>query len=81
MVDKFPPTFFEVRTLKYVRRNDNMIVYTSEIDQSDLTNECWLVQFEGVSACEDCDVKGTPECGGANIILTGKNAKGKVVPL
>ena len=32
--------------------------------QSELTGDCWLVQFEGLAACETCPSRGTPECGG-----------------
>lgn len=51
------------------------------IPQSKLTSECWLVQFRGFEACKDCEVKGTPDCGGKSIIKTGKNEKGFVVPI
>ena len=52
-----------------------------QIKQTDLTGECWMIQFEGVRACEDCEAKGTEECGGKNIIRTGKNDKGLSIPL
>uniref|UniRef100_A0A6M3K4U1 Uncharacterized protein n=1 Tax=viral metagenome TaxID=1070528 RepID=A0A6M3K4U1_9ZZZZ len=34
------------------------------IDQSTLTADCWLVQFEGLAACSTCEVRNTPDCGG-----------------
>ncbi len=51
------------------------------ISQSELTSECWLVQFVGLTECETCDVKNTNECGGPDIRETGKNSKGFEVPL
>jgi len=38
------------------------------IRQSDLTSECWLVQFWGLVACEHCEVRGSRECGGRRIL-------------
>ena len=51
------------------------------IKQNELTAECWLVQFQGFSACETCEVKDTKECGGSNIRKTKKNEKGFSIPL
>ena len=58
-----------------------MKVEINEINQSHLTSECWLVQFNGFSACETCEVRDTEECGGPNIRKTKKNEKGFSVPL
>jgi len=41
---------------------------TKVIKQSGLTSDCWLVQFWGISACQDCPMRGTDECGGKNIL-------------
>jgi len=38
-----------------------------EIDQSKLTSDCWLIQFKGLKACENCEAKDTDECGGKDI--------------
>ena len=48
---------------------DNQIVITEskEIDQDTLTADCWLIQFSGLSVCENCEVKDTPNCGGRAI--------------
>jgi hypothetical protein len=51
------------------------------IIQSQMTAECWLIQFQGKKACEDCEVRDTEDCGGQNIRKTGKNEKGFPVPL
>jgi hypothetical protein len=56
-------------------------ITTRVMSQSDLTSECWLIQFEGQAACDDCEVKDTPGCGGESIRMTGRNAKGVHVPL
>jgi hypothetical protein len=37
------------------------------IDQSTLTSECWLIQFNGLKACESCEFKNKKSCGGKNI--------------
>lgn len=54
---------------------------TTTIRQSELSAECWNIQVWGIEACENCEVKGTDECGGKNIIKTGENEKGFKVPL
>jgi len=40
---------------------------SKEIDQSKLTSECWLIQFDGLSACEGCEYLNTNDCGGQAI--------------
>jgi hypothetical protein len=49
------------------------------IQQSKLSEECWIVQFSGLSSCKTCEYKNTKECGGKVIRKTGKNNKGIVV--
>ncbi len=39
-----------------------------EINQSTLTSDCWLVQFNGLAACESCEIKNTGECGGGETL-------------
>lgn len=51
------------------------------VPQDKMTSECWLIQFNGLKACESCEVKGKKSCGGKNIVKTGKNEKGHTVPL
>lgn len=41
---------------------------SKEIDQSKLTADCWLIQFNGLSACTTCKLKGTSECGGGETL-------------
>lgn len=50
-----------------VENGQVVITESKEIDQSKLTSDCWLIQFNGLSACETCKVKDTSECGGQNI--------------
>ena len=52
-----------------------------QINRAHLTDECWMIQFEGLSACKNCAAKGTRKCSGKGIILSGKNKKGFKVPL
>lgn len=51
------------------------------INQKELTGECWLVQMQGITACETCEFADTRNCGGSVIRETGKNRKGHEVPL
>lgn len=51
------------------------------VNQQDLSSECWMVQFHGLEYCNKCDYKDTKDCGGENIRKTGKNEKGKEVPI
>jgi hypothetical protein len=46
-----------------VENGQLVITEIKVIDQSKLTNDCWLIQFDGLLACETCEVKDTPECG------------------
>lgn len=39
-----------------------------QIDQSKLTMDCWLIQFNGLDACKGCEFKNTPECGGGETL-------------
>lgn len=41
---------------------------TYTINSNDLTPDCWDIQMKGIKACDSCDVKNTPECGGKAII-------------
>jgi len=52
---------------------------TKVIRQKDLSAECWLVQFSGTDYCNFCEYKDTKDCGGKNILKTGKNENGKVI--
>lgn len=38
------------------------------INQAELTSDCWMIQFRGIEACEECKYKNTSKCGGKNII-------------
>ena len=51
------------------------------VNKAKLTAECWGVQFNGLEACNECEFKGTKECGGKKIVKTGKNEKGFKVPI
>lgn len=57
------------------------IIQSRSISQSELSSECWAVQFRGLEACKLCEFKGTDECGGKDILNTGTNDKGLSVPL
>jgi hypothetical protein len=52
---------------------------TKVINQSTLTSDCWLVQFEGLSKCKTCEAKGTKDCGGGETLkrLKAEAKKGK----
>jgi hypothetical protein len=40
------------------------ITESKEVNQKSLTSDCWLIQLEGPSACENCEARNTEECGG-----------------
>jgi len=50
-----------------------VITHSQKVNQSELTSDCWLIQIKGLEACKTCEVKGTKECGGKNIIKKLKN--------
>lgn len=52
-----------------------------EFSQSQLTGECWSVQLLGRGHCNKYEFKGKKDCGGKNIIKTGKNEHGFKVPI
>jgi len=64
-----------------VKNGQMKIVQTKTINQSKLTGECWLIQFEGPSACTTCEFKDTEDCGGTEIRKTGQNEHGIKVPV
>lgn len=40
------------------------------------TDECWGVQINGTSHCQNCKWTGISACEGKNIVKTGRNSKG-----
>jgi hypothetical protein len=46
-----------------------------EVNQSELTSDCWSVQIEGLSACNKCREKGKKSCGGGETLKKLKEAK------
>jgi len=40
---------------------------TKTINQSQLTSDCWNIQFWGIKACKKCEFLNTSECGGKRI--------------
>lgn len=44
-----------------------VIASSKEIDQSQLTSDCWTIQINGLSACNKCRFLNTPDCGGKKI--------------
>lgn len=59
----------------------NVDTVVREVPRSELTSECWIVQFEGLAGCDDCEALNTPDCGGQTIRATLKNERGLSVPL
>jgi len=58
-----------------------VVTESREIDQNNLTSECWIVQFQGLKAYETCELRDTDECGGKEIRESGGfTEKGKKVP-
>ena len=57
--------------MKYIKieLQNGKLVETSckEIDQTTLTSDCWLIQFNGLQACDNCEFLNTDECGGKEL--------------
>ena len=53
----------------------------TNVNQNEMTSECWIVQFGGLAACDTCEFVDTDECGGEEIRKLAKNEKGFSVPL
>jgi hypothetical protein len=53
------------------------VITSKVIDQSTLTSDCWLVQFNGLSACEKCKEKGKRSCGGGKTLKKIKQEASK----
>ncbi len=48
--------------------NGKVVITESKvIDQSKLTGECWLIQFNGLEACTGCELLNKSDCGGQSI--------------
>ena len=45
------------------------------VNQAELTSDCWLIQMQGIEACENCEFKDTTECGGKSILKRIANGK------
>jgi hypothetical protein len=39
-----------------------------EINQKQLTSDCWLIQFSGLKECETCPARSTEDCGGGETL-------------
>ena len=54
---------------KMAVENGELVTKESKvIDQKTLTSDCWMVQFEGLSACSRCKYKGKRSCGGGETL-------------
>jgi hypothetical protein len=49
---------------------DEAVVVDSSIniEQHSLSSDCWPIQFYGLTACKDCELEGTPRCGGGETL-------------
>jgi len=45
-----------------------VLTNTKTIEQSSLTSDCWLIQFDGLDACKTCPVRGKRDCGGGETL-------------
>lgn len=51
------------------------ITDSKEVDQSSLTSDCFMVQFNGLTACETCKYKNKSDCGGGETLKRLKAIK------
>lgn len=57
--------------VEYVKVNEKLEpIEVSSIPQSQLTSDCWLVQFRGLKACAECKEYLKPNCGGGKTLLS-----------
>jgi hypothetical protein len=42
----------------------------TEINQAALTSDCWMVQFEGLNACKECEFRNKDNCGGGLTLMS-----------
>ena len=53
--------------------NGSLVITSSiDLDQNKMTSDCWMIQFQGLSACVDCQLKGKKDCGGGQTLKTMK---------
>jgi hypothetical protein len=50
-----------------VKNGQPEVVESKMIDQSSLTDECWIIQMDGPKACEKCEYRDTEDCGGKEL--------------
>jgi len=51
-----------------IKNGQIVITESKQVNQDKLTADCWLIQFNGLSACDTCDIKGTSDCGGGETL-------------
>lgn len=51
-----------------IRDGKIVITHSKEIEQNKLTSDCFLVQFVGIEACANCELRGTADCGGGETL-------------
>ena len=52
----------------YLENGELKFKNVKQINQSELTSDCWLIQINGLSECDKCSVRNTDECGGGNTL-------------
>lgn len=65
----------KVRIRQYIDTGDAFKVQSKIINQGNLTSDCWMVQFWGLSACKRCELEGSEDCGGKKILEKIKAGK------
>jgi hypothetical protein len=51
----------------YVLRDDGRLL-VKVVPASSLDSSCWVVQLQGIGACEGCELLGSPECGASPLV-------------
>ena len=65
----FDNTMDRKTMVKFVEMDENFKpVKTYERKQSELTSDCLLIQFKGLAACVECELKNKPDCGGGETL-------------
>ena len=56
-----------------VKNGQLVITESKQVDQNSMTSDCWLIQFNGLSACDTCELRNTSDCGGGKTLKTLKD--------
>ena len=54
---------------RYLENGELKFKNNKQIDQSNLTSDCWMIQINGLITCKTCEFEHTEHCGGGLTLL------------